>query len=223
MGLELKQQLRLSQQLVMTPQLQQAIKLLQLNHLELAELVGQEIVENPVLEEQVEERPDEIAEAKQAEATPEAAKPEDPNSEGHGEQNDIDWEKYLENYQSAPRTGSGVRPDSEELPGYEQTLTRRTSLAEHLIWQLHMVDADKDILAAAASIVGNLNDDGYLSVPIDEIAQTEGVPAQLLEPALALVQTLDPLGVGCRNLRECLLIQARFFHPEDRVLLSIVD
>jgi RNA polymerase sigma-54 factor len=217
LGFELKQTLKLSQQLVMTPQLQQAIKLLQLNHLELADLVQQEMVENPVLEEQIEQRKDDIVEAKK-----EVTEVADPNAEGQKEQTDIDWEKYLDAYSSSPRTGSEIRRDSDDLPTYDQTLTRGDTLSEHLMWQLHMEECNPREQAAAADIIHNLDAMGFLRISLDEIADSVGFSMDDLEDGLAIVQGLDPLGVGARTLAESLLIQAKVRHPEDRVLISIL-
>ncbi len=220
MGLEMKQQLRMTQQLVMTPQLQQAIKLLQLSHLELAELVTQEIVENPMLEEGPNEEPEPRPEER---PTAEVSRPEDPEAEGRHEQTDIDWERYLENQQSAPRSGGDMRFDGEDLPGYEQTLTRTATLSEHLLWQLHMQPLSHELLTGAATIVGNLDDAGYLPVSLDELSRDEGLSILVLEKSLAVVHTLDPLGVGARNLQECLRIQARVLHPKEDLLLEIIE
>ncbi|MEE2828612.1 MAG: RNA polymerase factor sigma-54 [Myxococcota bacterium] len=220
MRIEQKLNLKLHQQLVMTPQLQQAIKLLQLNHIELSELVSQEIVENPVLEEEQEGRTDPLSELKQSEAS---ATPDDPNAEGNREQTEIDWERYLDNYSSGPRTGGEVRRDNDELPGYEQTLTRGATLGEHLLWQIQMVEVSGDVLRGAVAIVGNLNGDGYLMTPLSEVQDAEGLSEEMVLEGLALVQTLDPLGVGARDLGECLLIPARVAYPDDRVLLSILS
>lgn len=242
MAFELKQQLALKQQLVMTPQLQQAIKLLQLNHLELADLVSQEMVENPMLEERVEERVDPLAERAASDARPETA---DPNSEGQleggdfdplasvtppesssdegpAQKDDIDWEKYLEAQRSAPSSGGEIRRDGDDLPTYDQTLTRSESLSEHLMWQLHMEEAEPAHLAAAASIVGNLDHRGFLQEPLEELADREMLSYEDAEEGLAIVQSLDPLGVGARNLPECLLIQARALHEKDRILIGML-
>jgi RNA polymerase sigma-54 factor len=219
---EQKLQLRMTQQLVMTPQLQQAIKLLQLNHLELADLVGQEMVENPVLEEEIEERVDPLSELRNKQEQEVAPSPEDPNAEGRREQTDIDWERYLDGYQSGPKTGAEIRRGNDDLPTYDQTLTRGTTLAEHLMWQLHLSDADPSVRAAAAAIVGNLNGDGYLVVDLIELGETEELDEETMEEGLLLVQTLDPLGVGARDLGECLLIQARVHHATDRILIAVL-
>lgn len=219
MGLELKQSLKLAQQLVMTPQLQQAIKLLQLNHLELAELVEQEMVENPVLE----EGPQDVPEAEfDARPKAEAMAPEDPNAEGRREETDLDWERYLEGSQEGPRLGPEARADLEDLPGYDQTLTRAESLAEHLMWQLHMVDAPRGALAAASSVVGNLDERGYLPMTLAELAEDAGLSVEDAQAGLDLVQALDPLGIGARSLSECLLIQAKTLHPNDHLLQTLV-
>lgn len=218
MGLELKQSLKMSQQLVMTPQLQQAIKLLQLNHLELAELVNQEMVENPVLEEDIQERDDPLAPKKDNDTT---STTEDPNAEGQREQ-EIDWEKYLENYSSSPSTGPEVRRDTEDLPTYDQTLTRSDTLQEHLMWQLHMAEADDEVRRAAAAVIGNLNDEGFLSSTLEELADEEIMRFDDVEEGMLLVQTFDPLGVGARSLAESLLIQARVIYPDDKIVLRIL-
>ncbi len=218
MAFELKQQMKLSQQLVMTPQLQQAIKLLQLNHLELADLVQQEMVENPVLEEQVEQRKDEIVDARK-----EVTTVEDPNGEGQKEQTEIDWEKYLDAYSSSPKTGSEIRRDGDDLPTYDQTLTRGETLTEHLMWQLHMEECNPREQAAAAAIIGNLDPMGFLRVTLEELSGDDGFAMDDLEDGLAIVQGLDPLGVGARSLAESLLIQAKVLHADDKVLLTILQ
>jgi len=219
-ALEQKLQLKIQQQLVMTPQLQQAIKLLQLNHLELSDLVSQEMVENPVLEEEAENRSDPLTELQQAD---QKTTPEDPNGEGNREQTDIDWERYLDGYSSTPSTGPGIRRTNEDLPGYEQTLTRGTTLSEHLTWQLQMAPVSEDVRRAAGAVVGNLDGDGYLKTVLEEVAQAEDIDVTLVEAGLAAVQALDPLGVGARSLSECLLLQARVSYPDDRVLLAILE
>ena len=219
MAFELKQQLALKQQLVMTPQLQQAIKLLQLNHLELADLVSQEMVENPVLEEEVEQRNDDVTEAAQQGDAPQV---EDPNAEGKKEQTDIDWEKYLEAQSSGSSSGGDIVRGPDDLPTYDQTLTRGESMAEHLLWQLHMEVAEHDVMRACGAIVGNLDDKGFLQGTLEELCEQQGIPLEAAEEGLAVVQSLDPLGIGARNLGECLLIQARALHADDRILIAVL-
>src|SRR5438132_1398436 len=151
MAIQLKQSLRLSQQLVMTPQLQQAIKLLQLNRMELAELITQELVENPVLEEsgdgEEEEAPSDIdeegrldpeSEQKMDEQSVEAPKSEEEKLvEG---KDDFNWESYIEDFNSTSSTAPSMREINEELPSFESAMTKTTSLEEHVRWQLSMSD-----------------------------------------------------------------------------------
>jgi len=212
MALEIKQQLRLSQQLVMTPQLQQAIKLLQLSRLELADVVQQELQENPVLEEAVEseeELPQEVAEDSRDAAAPdtEAAAPVPENREASDAEKiaDIDWQSYAEAY---PQTGfQGEAREDDERRSLEGTLTRRATLAEHLEWQLQLSDLSEVERVAARWIIGNLDEAGYLRAELEEIARRSGVPLSIVEAALTKLQQFDPTGVAARDLRECLLLQ----------------
>ena len=162
MALEIRQQLKMSQQQVMTPQLQQAIKLLQLSRLELVDLVRQELEENPVLEESGDqalddedalpesERPDDFAgdELPAPEAIPEVSG----ESEGLA---DIDWQSYLEGYSLGGTTADNYE-DDDDRPSYENLLTKGTSLAEHLHWQLGLSRIQPRDCPAAAEIIGCL-------------------------------------------------------------------
>src|SRR4051812_14039991 len=154
MAIGLKQSLNLSQQLVMTPQLQQAIKLLQLSRMELENLVNTEMVENPMLE----ETPDSEGTTKSLE---EMAEKEAPNNENPQQAEDFDWASYLENFRSTPALPV-YRGGDDELPTYENTLSDTTSLADHVTWQLNLCDLDEHQKNIGRSIIGNINDDGYL-------------------------------------------------------------
>jgi RNA polymerase sigma-54 factor len=232
MALEIKQELRLSQQLVMTPQLQQAIKLLQLSRLELAGVVEQELQENPVLEEtqDIEEERDSaqaaervLNEAEQAE-TPAANQSADATATEREPTDaekiaDVDWQNYMDAY---PQTGMApVRDD--DRPSLENTLTRRTTLAEHLAWQLQLARFEPEQAPAARWIIGNVDEDGYLQASVEEISAQSGIDAALVEKALVLVQGFDPAGVAARDLRECLLIQARVRGIDHPLVLRILD
>ena len=183
MALELKQSLRLSQQLVMTPQLQQAIKLLQLSRLELVDLIRSEMEQNPLLEE-----PQESAEAELNEApaelvstlnesieaselavpAPEVAQPDlKKANEGEIKRDEIDWEQYLDNYQTQHTAPSAGGFNSEDLPSIESTLTRAEGLTEHLMAQLRMAGLTDAEERVGGLIIGNLNRDGYLVVDPD--------------------------------------------------------
>jgi len=208
MALELRQSLKLSQQLVMTPQLQQAIKLLQLSRLELQQAVREELEVNPALEEGPEGVPEEEATpAAEEMASPQA--PEEASTKGDSGLIDrVDWEYY---FGEGAREGRVERdPDDEDgRPYYENTLTRRPGLAEHLESQVNLLDLPEAEREAALYLIGNIDENGYLTVTAEEAAGSLGLKVEEVTRAIARVQTLDPLGVGARDLRECLLIQAR--------------
>ncbi len=216
MALELKQQLRLSQQLIMTPQLQQAIKLLQLSRLELMETIQQELEINPLLEE-------ETYEAEEVEG-PEVVE-NDPYQEvqiSEKIREDFDWESYLDEYSSAPPVLVETDPN-RETPSFDYKLTSQASLGEHLTWQLRftdMTDAEKEI---GSIIIGNLDKDGYLDASVEEIAEMAVAGVEVVESVLARVQMLDPVGVGARDLRECLLVQAKNLNLQDDLVIQIIE
>jgi RNA polymerase sigma-54 factor len=240
MALELKQQVRLSQQLVMTPQLQQAIKLLQLSRMELVDLVQQELQENPVLEEGIESEEDRAAaeaagpgdapEAADAmEATAELSQPDqlrDAGTDNVAEATDaekiadLDWQDYLD---ANPHTGMREVMSPDDRPSIDATYTRRETLSEHLLWQLQLAGLPVEQEIAARFIIGNVDDRGYLTSPIDEISRQSGVRESAVLEALAAVQEFDPSGVASRDLRECLTIQARMLGIDDPLVLKILD
>src|ERR1041384_7151440 len=204
MAMEMRQELKLSQQLVMTPQLQQAIRLLQLSRMELADLVHEEMLENPILDDEMDldqERArdkDQIGsdeqqlhqlEASGATETPIEGSVQDgiAQTEGAGDAaavSEIDWENYLDNYSMAPAMPA-FRGDGEELPSLEATLTRPPSLHDHLAWQLKMTNMPPDQLEIGMTILGNIDADGYIKdPPLDEIAADLGVDRMLSEQGL---------------------------------------
>jgi RNA polymerase sigma-54 factor len=244
MALELKQHLKLSQQLVMTPQLQQAIKLLQLSRMELVGLVQKELQENPVLEETLEgddDRPSDTgdggetadlaadtsqrdreageasveAEARTGEGTESEREPTDAEKVA-----DIDWQNYMD---ARPQTVSRESGGDDERPSIENTLTRRESLGDHLLWQLQLADFPMEEDVAAHFIIGNIDDKGYLASTLEEISRQSGVNEEVVGRALSKVQEFDPAGVAARDLRECLCIQARTLEIRDPLVLRILD
>ncbi|HJK89327.1 MAG TPA: RNA polymerase factor sigma-54 [Polyangiaceae bacterium LLY-WYZ-15_(1-7)] len=232
--MEIKQQLRLSQQLVMTPQLQQAIKLLQMSRMELAELVQEELLENPVLEDSLEGRdlrevelPEESTTLDKQIDSDDKAATEDPNKE---KKDEIDWERYLENHALQAPMPSFRRGPDEEMPGVDQTLSRGEDLTAHLLWQLRMGDFVEDEQRFGALVIGNLTDDGYLKmdgVPPAEIvprlAEEAGLHPEDAEEVLKMMQQFDPLGVCTRSLQECLLVQAEHFGMDELTMRVISD
>ncbi len=219
MALQLKQSLNLSQQLIMTPQLQQAIKLLQLSRLELLETITQEMETNPLLEEQSGEEGEEERtfeeEPKEADeqSTPEVTIAETVNE-------DMDWEAYLAEY----NTGWADTPyeGGRDLPTFENMNANKTSLHSHLMWQLNLSDLDENQREIGIHIIGNLDDDGYLKVSIDELSQSTHCPQEVVSETLRLIQTFDPVGVAARDTRECLLLQARFQNLEGTIVEDII-
>src|SRR6478736_3135715 len=196
---------KLVQKLILTPSLQQAIKLLPMSTLELSELLNQEMVENPMLEEVPTEelQPVEAQQEKQEEQK--AAEKEKGDT-----WDDQDYEYFFGDY-----LDDGYRPKTptevKELPPIENTLSTSASLSDHLLWQLSMQTDDTATRDIGEAIIGNLDDDGYLVATVEELAAMGPWPADDVERALALVQGFDPVGVASRDLQECLLIQLRHF------------
>ncbi|ADI84725.1 RNA polymerase factor sigma-54 [Geobacter sulfurreducens] len=207
MAIEMRQQMKMTQQLVMTPQLQQAIKLLQLSRLELQDLVRQEMEENPLLEESLEAeevKEQDLVELSEKEDAPAPAEQDFREVTTGEETRESDWDSYLEGYNYS----SGEQYyDDEDRPSYENILTRKGTLADHLMWQLNMAKLSDEEARASAEIIGNIDEDGYLRATVEEVALACSVSESVAESALKKIQEFDPMGVGARNLRECLLIQ----------------
>lgn len=231
---ELKQSLnlKLQQQLVMTPQLQQAIRLLQLSRMELLDAIHAELEQNPALEEEL--RPDRDAIAEEAAIHKEDPRLMEPKVEAtdrptevkgdNQNANDIDWQQWLETYNSSAPQGISYKQNNEELPNLEQTLTRNETLQEHLLWQLGLsqqVEADRQI---AGEIIGALDDGGFLvgERPCEDIAIRLNVSVEHVERVLALVQAFDPIGVAARDLTECLMIQLKHQKNENKLAERLV-
>lgn len=237
--MEIKQQLRLSQQLVMTPQLQQAIKLLQMSRLELEALVREEMLENPVLEDSLEtgdgsgadgsggSDAGEVAPIDRVAAADDIPKAEVKDSEKKAEE--IDWERYLENHSLQQPIPSFRRGNEDELPGYEATLSEGEDLVDHMWWQIRMSDLVEDEQRFAALVLGNLDDAGYLKMEgvspedvVPKLAAEAGLDDDDAEEVLKIIQQMDPLGVGSRTLAECLHVQAESFGM-DKLVLRVID
>jgi RNA polymerase sigma-54 factor len=249
--MEIKQQLKLSQQLVMTPQLQQAIKLLQLSRLELIDEIRKELDANPVLadddidprararseggdfgslgtgSEQGEARIDRLEDRMRAQESPQA-------SEAKAVK-EIDWEQFLEN-RSQQQSASGGRSGFDELPPIDQNLTKHASLVDHLTWQLQVSDFTDSERKFAELILGNLDDNGFLDlggteredgtrtpdVTLAELAAEAGLDPEDAEEILRMMQEWDPVGVCARDIRECLMVQAEVYGCDD-LELKIID
>ena len=226
MAMELKQTVKLSQQLMITPQLQQAIKLLQLTRLELVDMLSQEMKENPLLEEAEEERETvEVGErqTEQTEAEPETEVERTLEVKGEGEGvNEFDWDNYVENYNlSSPYQRQGSS-DGEDRPSFENFLTKRTTLSDHLHWQLHLSHFTEEEEKVGVWIIGNLDEDGYLKISPEDISSETHDSLDQVQEVLRKVQQFDPLGVAARDLRECLLIQLQRMADRDPIAEKIV-
>lgn len=209
MAIEMRQQMKLSQQLVMTPQLQQAIKLLQLSRIELQDLVRQELEENPVLDESTE-----LEEVKETDTLEVTEKEEPPKEDAEafaevkaGEETlqEMDWATYLDGYNYS--SGEQYFDDEDDRPSYENLLTKKATLFDHLMWQLNLTRLSEMEQAVGAEIIGNIDEEGYFRATLAEVADACRVDESFAESVLYKIQEFDPMGVASRDLRECLLIQ----------------
>jgi RNA polymerase sigma-54 factor len=187
MAMQMKMQMKMSQQLIMTPQLQQAIKLLQLSRTELEELIEQTLIENPVLEEGIDmdtfpNKTDDSPETPETAESPEVvADTEDfetarENEHENKDQDEVDWQQYIEQveqfggYQER-RYNSGS--DDEESPSIEATTAQTESLADHLVWQLDMQELSPLEYKIGAFLIGNIDNDGFLVTSVRELLESQ--------------------------------------------------
>jgi RNA polymerase sigma-54 factor len=260
MALSSKLVMRQGQSLVMTPQLLQAIKLLQFSNLELASFVQEELERNPLLERVEETRGEELADMRGADpALPQA---EVSLGEQFNEGAEADWssetfatdrsdlEKSLGTElgnsfdDDRPPMANDVRDTMSEaglsatswsgstMPGggggdgesanLESYLAARLSLKDHLLEQLPLAVADPADRLIGHSLIDAIDDAGYLTEPLEDLAGRLGTPMARIETVLAAVQTLDPVGVGARNLSECLAIQLRDLDRYDPAMAALV-
>ncbi|HEY7213984.1 MAG TPA: RNA polymerase factor sigma-54 [Thermoanaerobaculia bacterium] len=226
MALEQKLSLKLAQKLVMTPSLQQAIKLLQMTRMELETLLTQELVENPVLEESAETPEEEPA--REEEAAPAEAQTNGEELDHEKSMENIDLDAYFGDYWEGPGTSSMM--EEREEPPIENSLTREPDLNDHLLWQLHMAEVEPRQREIAEMIIGNLSPDGFLMASPEEIramgdqnGEQHDYTMEEVEEALRLVRGFDPPGIACVDLRESLLLQMDIQEiPEDALARRMV-
>lgn len=231
-------QAKLQQKLILTPSLQQAIKLLPMSTLELADMLQQEITENPLLEEELERESADAASVSSEAAAQEGAtgaegasdspssdertKPETEAEKSDDSLNEIDYESFFGDY-----LDEGYRPrtpyEVPELPPIENTLSTTASLADHLEWQLRMTSMDEKTREIGEAIIGNIDEHGYLQASVDELRDMGDYSAGEVEAALAVVQAFDPVGVGARDLKECLLLQLSQLDLGDTPIKTMVS
>ncbi|MEA9357073.1 RNA polymerase factor sigma-54 [Bacteriovorax sp. PP10] len=222
MAIKISQGLKQSQNLAMTPQLQQAIKLLTLTHLEMTNVIAEEMVENPMLEEagvdtDVDSPTENDGEVREATS--------DDFSEAPlmKDKDDFDWDSYADSFNSNSSTSPNMAGgDSDEMPSYENIVSKGMTLAEHLEWQLKMETLSDDQWKLAQLIIGNINDDGYLDVNFEELIAESGIDRDEAFDILEIVQRLDPVGCGASNLQECLLAQARIAEERSPLLEKLI-
>ena len=229
MAVKLSQSLKQTQQLTMTPELQQAIKLLTLTHQEMTNLISEEMVENPMLEEidfegESESGNDaemEKLEAQVAEATAENFESKD---DFVAEKDDFDFQNYIDSYNSNSSAPNMATPDmSEDGPSYENIVSQGQTLAEHLLFQLRMNDdLAPDEMVFAEYIIHNINDDGYLEAPFEEILGKTSYDRDRGFDILEMIQALEPVGCGSEDLVDCLLAQARIAEERSPLLEKII-
>jgi RNA polymerase sigma-54 factor len=216
-NLGLDMSLRLQQKLSF--QMIQSLKLLQVNTLQLEQLLKTELEMNPVLEvsEETEIEQEEADKEQEKEADD---KEKDSDDELEVGEDEIDWEKYLEEgFDIGDRTSEETDPNKEF---YEPVAVHQISLEEHLQNQL----SDKKITdkqkLLATFLIGSLDADGYLRLPLNEIADYLGISIPEVEDALSVIWTMEPPGIGARNLQECLMLQLKARHREDSMAMRII-
>jgi len=202
-GLKLEQ----TQKLVMTPELRQAITVLQLSSLELAQYVEQELLENPFLELREEA-------GEQAEET----LTEPPES-----REETDWDAYFPDYADSDPEAARVNRDPAPEAGYENFVSRAPTLAEHLRFQLDLSPCRGTVKKIAAYLIGNLDEHGYLRCTVEEVCASLHVEEGQVKEALSILQGFEPAGVGARDLRECLLNQLDQLGPVDPLVRRIIE
>lgn len=220
------------QRLILAPALQQAIKLLPLTSLELIEVIDEELSGNPLLEveeETAEKKPESEIEpeagavgpaAEAAKAEPAEAGPSDMEDGGENPE-DRDFESYFQEY-----IDDGFRAfpqERREVPSLENTLAQAASLGDHLSWQANLTffePVERDI---AERIIGNINKDGYLASPPEEIAEVCGAPLEAVEAVRAKIRIFDPVGCGSLDLKECLLVQMDQLQVKDEIARAIIQ
>ncbi len=220
MAIELRQQLKLTQQLIMTPQLQMAIKLLQLSRLELVDTIRQELEENPTLEEVQEsaDRSKDTETEQEQTATIEETREVTIEEKIHDE---IDWSNYIDEYNSPGKVN--FESENREAPQYEAFVSSKESLSDHLLWQLLMLSPTEIEKQVGSLIIGNLNRDGYLQLSVEELCEQSGISIEMVEDVLETMQSFDPVGVCARDLRECLLLQARLLNLDGSLVTDIIS
>src|SRR5246127_3948646 len=218
----LKLNLKVAQKQILTSGLVQMVSVLALNRLDLKKMINQERIETPVLEEQSEEPTqadnysDENFLKVETEKVPE--KPE-PNPFDEFDVGTF-FNQYLD---TGGDGGQSQEREVSERPSFEKFLSSPSGLTDHLQWQLSVTICSDAVKEIADSIIGNLDENGYLTASTEELLQNGKYTQDDLDDALAIVQDFDPIGVGARDLRECLLLQLHAFDPTNTLAYQVVS
>lgn len=215
MNLQLKPDMKLTQQLVMTPQLQQAIRLLQYSRLELVDTIQQALMENPLLEEKEQENWENIDENDQVEFR--KINLEESSSLQHAE-----WDDYMGTFSSSARQFKEKEPMQESVP-LEDVSASKPSLESHLYWQLHLSELNTRERKIGEIIISSLGPSGYLEFFPEEIAENYSYTTQEVEEVLKRVQFFDPVGMATRSLSECLLRQLENLGLDNSATRTLID
>ena len=218
----LKLNLKVSQKQILTPGLVQMVSVLALNRLELREMINQEMIANPVLEELSEEptQSDNYSDETFLKAETEKV-PEKPEANPFDE---FDVGTFFNQYlDSGGDGGKSQEREISERPSFEKFLSSPTGLTDHLMWQLSLTISSDAVKELAENIIGNLDENGYLTASLEELMQGGKYSQDDLDDAIAVVQDFDPIGVGARDLRECLLLQLKAFDPQNTLAQQIVS
>ncbi|WP_312908765.1 RNA polymerase factor sigma-54 [Tissierella praeacuta] len=191
-----------SQKLIMTPELRQAIELLQFNSLELKEYIANEMEENPMLESL-------------------GSSEEFDNLDKYTNDNDIDWKEYFEKYDDIsyrPQIDKNIKEYN-----YEAFVSYEPTLKEHLMSQLRFIPLENKEYKIGENIIQNIDENGYLSASTEEIAKFMKCGKEEVEIILDIIQTFEPIGVGARNLKECLAIQVKNKMDANHYIITIIE
>lgn len=235
MGLKMNQAQKLSQTQVMTPQMQQAIKMLTLTHLEMTDMIAQEMVENPLLEDGEDQGEDnqlssnsdsENQENQEVTGTFDLDQLNQSSDQNNtNTKDDFDWEKYVEpysDYSSSIKTNVESSSD-EDLPQWESIISKSDSLVDHLKWQIKMEDLSDEEMELAELIIHSINDDGFLEEPLESLVKDTKYNLKLANEVLAIIKRLDPVGCGTSSPKEALMIQAEHLEETPYSLVKIIE
>ena len=222
MALEGRLELKLSQRLVLTPQLQMAIKLLQMPQLELSQALNQELVENPFLEETMETSSTEEITKEENESLEATEETDDDTETPLEKMMGFTSDDYFEERSSDGRDLGYFTPGNVTHPSFEYFLSTATDLFDHLLWQLRLSREDEEVRSVGEIIIGNIDENGYFRGTVEEVEELSKADLETVEKALRLVQSFDPPGIAARDIRECLQIQLRSLSLQEPLVENLV-